>query len=99
TARVLKLLELGNSYSAAVTAVDTSSVRVIIREASRSAQMGARPSFPTTAPGEAFRGYTSDDMFRTDFEDDDDDDDEYPEEAEAEGEAPLDTDLGAEEPL
>jgi len=97
-ARVLKLLELNNTYSAAVTAVDPTSVRVIIREATRSPQMGARPSFPTTAAGEAFRGYTRDDMFRMDT-DDDDDDDEYPEEAEAEGEPPLDADLGAEEPL
>jgi len=93
-ARVLKLLEMGNTYTAAVTAVDPSSVRVIIREATRSPQMGARPSFPTTTAGEAFRGYTRDDMFRMDMDDDDDEDDEYPEEAE--GEAPLDADLGAE---
>ena len=98
-ARVQRLLDMGNTYTAAVTSVDSTVVRVIIREASRSSQMGTRPSFPTTASAEAFRGYTREDIFRTDFEEDDDDDDELTEETETETEAPLDVELGAEEPL
>jgi len=94
--RVLKLLEMGNTYTAAITSVDEHAVKVIIREAQRSPSMGNRPSFPTTATAEVFRGYTREDMFRTDFEEEEE---EYPEELEVEPEAPLDVDLGAEEPL
>jgi tetratricopeptide (TPR) repeat protein len=94
--RVLNLVEMGNGYTAAVTAVDDSTVRVILREAHRVAAMGNRPSFPTAAGADAFRGYTRDDIFRADLEEEEE---EFAEEAEAETEAPLAVDLSAEEPL
>jgi len=94
--RVIKLLEIGNTYTAAVTAVDENAVRVILREAHRSPAMGNRPSFPTTSAPEVFRGYTREDIFRADFEEEEE---EYPEEVETESEAPLEVDLTAEEPL
>ena len=43
-----------------------------------------------------FRGYTRDDMFRSDAEEEDE---EYPEEVETETEQPLEAEMSAEEPL
>jgi tetratricopeptide (TPR) repeat protein len=94
--RVLKLLEMGNTYSAAITSVDDRNVRVIVREATRAPSMGSRPSFPTTTGSEVFRGYTRDEMFRSDMDEEEDD---FQEEPELETEAPLEVELGAEEPL
>ncbi|MBA2448461.1 MAG: tetratricopeptide repeat protein [Chloroflexi bacterium] len=83
--RVIKLSELGNRYAAAITSIDESHVRVIIREAFRHPSLGSRPSFPTRAP--EIRPYTKDSVFRTDFDDEDDDD--LTEEADVEpGDAP-----------
>jgi tetratricopeptide (TPR) repeat protein len=91
--RVMRLMEMGNRYSAAVTSVDEQSVRVILRETHRDPSMGSRPSFPT-AIGEAGRAYTRD-ILRYDLEEDED---EIGEEAEAD-EARPEMELGAEEPL
>ena len=88
--RIIKLLELGNRYSAAVTGADERSVRVIIREVERSPKMGNRPSFPTTA--EAFRGYIKD-VFREEEEEE-----EVAEETLEELEPGPELDLGLEEP-
>jgi len=83
--RVIKLSELGNRYTAAITSIDESHVRVIIREAFRHPSLGSRPSFPTQAP--EIRPYTKDSVFRTDFDEEDDDD--LTEEADVEpGDAP-----------
>ena len=57
--------------------------------------MGNRPSFPT-AGGDVFRGYTRDDIFRADTEEEEE---EFPEEVETETEAPLEIDINAEETL
>jgi hypothetical protein len=92
--RVIRLLDMGNTYTAAVTAVDDQTVRVIVREATRSPSMGSRPSFPTAAGAEVFRGYTRDEMFRSDMEEDDE---EFPEEPETE--TTLESDVNSEEPL
>src|SRR5581483_5992109 len=69
--RVINLMNQGNRYSAAVTAVDDRSLRLIIRETYRDPSMGDRPSFPAAA-AEAFRAYTRDTVIRYDLEDEDD---------------------------
>jgi Tetratricopeptide repeat len=68
--RVTRLTEMGNRYSAAITSIDETHVRIIIREAFRHPSMGSRPSFPTQAP--EVRPYTKDSVFRADLDDDDD---------------------------
>jgi tetratricopeptide (TPR) repeat protein len=69
--RVVRLTEMGNKYTAAITSIDESHVRIIIREAFRHPSMGSRPSFPTQAP--EIRPYTKDSVFRPDLDEDDDD--------------------------
>jgi hypothetical protein len=86
--RVINLMKLGNQYTAAVTAVDDRSVRIIIREAHRDPSMGDRPSFPTT--GESFRAYTRDTVIRYDV---DEEDDEGLEDGEPEQEGMAETEM------
>jgi len=71
--RLIRLIGMGNQYSAIVTAVDESALRVIIRETHRDPSMGNRPSFPTT--GDAFRGYVRDSLLRYDLDDEEEEDD------------------------
>ncbi len=71
--RVVRLTEMGkmgNKYSAAITSIDESHVRLIIRETSRDPSMRSRPSFSTRAP--EIRAYTKDSVFRPDVDDDED---------------------------
>jgi tetratricopeptide (TPR) repeat protein len=70
--RLIRLIGLGNEYSAVVTAVDEEALRVIIRETHRDPSMGSRTSFP--ASGDAFRGYVRDSLLRYELDEDDDDD-------------------------
>ena len=70
--RVMRLVEAGNRYSAAITSIDEQHVRVIIREEHRDPSMRSRPSFPTQS-GPEIRPYTRDSSFRTDLDDEDDD--------------------------
>jgi len=70
--RVINLMNQGNKYSAAVTGVDDTSLRLIIRETCRDPSMCDRPSFPAAA-AEAFRAYTRETVIRYDLDDDDDD--------------------------
>jgi tetratricopeptide (TPR) repeat protein len=71
--RLIRLTGMGNQYSAIVTAVDESALRVIIRETHRDPSMGNRPSFPTT--GDAFRGYVRDSLLRYDIDEEEEDED------------------------
>jgi hypothetical protein len=75
--RVIRLTEAGNRYSAAITSIDESHVRIIIRETFRHPSMSSRPSFPTQAP--EIRPYTKESVFRADLDDDDLDLDEVEE--------------------
>ena len=68
--RVMRLVGMGNRYSAAITSIDESHIRVILREEYRDASMGARPSFPTQAAD--VRAYTREGVFRVDNDEDDD---------------------------
>jgi len=72
--RLIRLINMGNQYSAVVTAVDEGALRIIIRETHRDPSMGNRPSFPTT--GDAFRGYVRDSLLRYDLDDELDEEDE-----------------------
>jgi hypothetical protein len=69
--RVIRLVNAGNRYSSAITSIDESHVRIIVREEFRDPSMRSRPSFPTQAP--EIRPYTKDSVFRTDMDDEDDD--------------------------
>ena len=82
--RLIRLMGMGNEYSAIVTAVDESAVRVIIRETHRDPSMGNRPSFPTA--GDAFRSYTRDSLLRYDIDEEEEEEDLEGGEAEAEHE-------------
>lgn len=90
--RVIRLISAGNRYSAAITAIDESHVRIIIREEYRDPSMRSRPSFPTQAP--EIRPYTKESVFRTEL---DDEDEELLDEVEADIEATdvAETDLDA----
>jgi tetratricopeptide (TPR) repeat protein len=92
--RLIKLLQAGNRYSAAVTSADEQTVRVILRETHRDPSMGTRPSFPTTVV-DVGRPYTRD-ILR--YDEDVFDEDEAPEETEPD-EAPVDQEAGTEEQL
>jgi len=89
--RVTRLVGAGNRYSAAITSIDESHVRIIVREEYRDPSMRSRPSFPTQAP--EIRPYTKDSVFRTDPDDEDDD---LMDEAEVDVEATADTDTDTE---
>lgn len=91
--RVIRLLAMGNRYSAVVTSVDERSLRVIIREVYRAPAMGTRPSFPTAPAPEALRGYIKDSALRYDLEEEE----ELIEESEAELEVLPESELGLEE--
>jgi len=75
--RLIRLTNMGNQYTAVVTATDEASVRIIIRETYRDPSMGNRPSFPTT--GEAFRGYVRDSLLRYDLEEEEEEEEELDE--------------------
>lgn len=92
--RLIRLLEMGNQYTATVTAADDETLRIIIRETYRSPAMGDRPSFPTTA--EAFRAYTRDTVVRYDTEEEEE---EAYEEAEVEPDLAVEPELDLEPPL
>ena len=68
--RVMRLVGMGNRYSAAITSIDETHIRVIIREEYKDPSMGARPSFPTQAAD--VRAYTREGVFRVDNDEDDD---------------------------
>lgn len=71
--RLLTLIQGGNKYAAALTAVDDHGVKIIIRETHQDPSQAGKISFPARAEGGTFRGYTRDTLLR-DEEDDDDDD-------------------------
>ena len=91
--RVIRLIEMGNRYSAAVTSTDEQSVRVILREVHRDPSMGNRPSFPTTVT-DMGRAYTRDILrYEIDEEDEELADEVEPDEARGETEGGLDEPL------
>lgn len=88
--RLVRLIGMGNEYTAFVTAVEEHTLRVIIRETHRDPSMGNRPSFPTT--GDVFRGYVRDSLLRYDLDDEEEDEDEDSDDHEPDHEPDLSAD-------
>jgi tetratricopeptide (TPR) repeat protein len=57
-ARMLRLLEGGNQYAAAVTSLTEDQCRIIIKETYKDPSLAGRPSFPTAVATESLRPYT-----------------------------------------
>jgi hypothetical protein len=74
--RLAKLMDGGNRYAAAVTSIEDSTARIIIKEVFQHPSQRGRPSFPTTL-GEGVRPYTKDTLLR--YGPDDEDDEVYDE--------------------
>jgi tetratricopeptide (TPR) repeat protein len=89
--RLLKLMEGGNEYAAAIAALEPSGGRVIIKETFQHPSQAGKPSFPPTNP-EGFRPYTKHRLLRHELEEEDVAEEEasedWSEEAEG-GESPL----------
>jgi tetratricopeptide repeat protein len=97
---LLRLLDQGNQYAVFVTAANDQAVYVIIRETSRAASMGNRPSFRPSAAAEAggVRAYTREGMLRYELEEEEEEEEELGEEEEEETETvPADLEVGVEE--
>jgi tetratricopeptide (TPR) repeat protein len=78
--RLIKLMQGGNRYAAAVASIGDSRGRVMIRETYQDPSQAGRPSFPVRAADE-FRSYVKDTMLKYELEDEEEDsDDETPDE-------------------
>lgn len=66
--RLVKLIEGGNKYAAAIASISEYSGRVMIREVFQHPTQAGRPSFPVRAPDE-FRSYVKDSMLKYELED------------------------------
>ena len=77
--RLIKFMEGGNRYAAAILAMENGEVRLIIREKYQHPSMFGRVSFPSQGGGETIRAYTKDSLLRYDREDEEEmgNDDEY----------------------
>jgi tetratricopeptide (TPR) repeat protein len=62
--RLVKLIEGGNQYAAAVASLNDSQCRVIIKETFQHSSQVGRPSFPTTSLPEGHRPYTKESLLR-----------------------------------
>lgn len=69
--RLIKLMEGGNQYAAAIATLNQDDVRVIIKETFQDPSQAGKLSFPPTA-GDAFRAYTKEGLLRRDVEEEDD---------------------------
>jgi tetratricopeptide (TPR) repeat protein len=88
--RLIKFIEAGNRYTAAVTTVSDKSLTILIREVYQAPTMQGRPSFPARAVPAAYRtaregaprygGDDDDEGFGDDYDSDTDTDAEEPEE-------------------
>ena len=66
--RLIKLMDAGNEYVAAISALDDSAVRVFIRETFQHASQTGKLSFPPTVT-ESFRPYVKERLLRHDVDD------------------------------
>src|SRR3990172_1950727 len=62
--RLIKLMEGGNTYTAAVTSLSENECRVIIKETYRHPSQAGRLSFPTAITAEGMRPYTKGSLLR-----------------------------------
>jgi len=89
TLRLLPLMNTGNQYAAAVTALDDHQVRVIIRETYQHPENATKVSFPTSTAGEGVRPYMRDSILRYELEEEDDEFGEEGDYGMEEGESPA----------
>jgi hypothetical protein len=93
--RLIDLVKGGNRYAAAVMSIESSGVRVIIRETYQDPRQAGKVSFPSRGEATGERAYIKGSLLRYDAESDDDDDDAddgFGDAAEAEeAEEPADT--------
>jgi Tetratricopeptide repeat len=69
--RLIKFMEGGNQYAAAITDLDDGVVRIIIRETFQHPSQFGRVSFPPQVGAETVRAYIKDSMLRYDREEED----------------------------
>ena len=69
--RLIRFLEAGNRYTAAVTSVGERELRLIIRETYQHPSQRGRLSFPPKTTAAGYRAYTRDSVLRYGLEDDD----------------------------
>lgn len=62
--RLLRLMQGGNRYAAAIASVSNSDCRVIIKEVYQDPSQAGRPSFPAAVMGEGFRPYIKEGLLR-----------------------------------
>lgn len=85
-ARLAKLIEGGNSYTAAITSLADNEVKVIIREIFQHPTQAGRPSFPAKG-SDGFRSYVRDSILKYELEEEEPSEEiEYALEPEEEGE-------------
>lgn len=77
--RLIKFMEGGNRYAAAILAIENGIVRLMIREEYQHPSMFGRVSFPSQGGGETIRAYTKDSLLRYDREEEEEagNEDEY----------------------
>jgi len=78
--RLIKFMEGGNRYAAAILAIEHGKVRLIIREEYQHPTMFGQVSFPSQGGGDTIRAYIKDSMLRRGDHDDEDEmagDDDY----------------------
>jgi len=63
--RLIKLIEGGNRYAAAIATLARDNVRIIIKETYQHPSQAGKLSFPATTTGEAFRPYIKEGLVRT----------------------------------
>ena len=87
--RILKLLQAGNQYAAAITSLTKDQCKVIIKESYQHPSQAGRPSFPAVG-AEAVRPYTKESLLRYGLEEEEEAEEaETREEWEAEPEAEV----------
>jgi hypothetical protein len=62
--RLVRLMQGGNRYAAAIASVNNSDCRVIIKEVYQEPSQAGRPSFPAGIMGEGFRPYIKESLLR-----------------------------------
>lgn len=62
--RLIKLIDGGNQYAAAVTSINADECRIIIKETYQDPGQIGRPSFPASSASESLRPYTKESLLR-----------------------------------
>ena len=70
--RLIRFMQGGNQYAAAITDLDNHQVRIIIRETYQHPDMIGRVSFPAQGTGETIRAYIKDTMLRYERDEEED---------------------------